>query len=83
MRVRLGFVSNSSSTSFTITNRSKEIKTLADFVIENGYLLDKFLDRYDWHKSETRYSQDSMIAGAIELNVVFQPRGKPLPYVWR
>ena len=46
MKSRMGFVSNSSSTSFYITNHSKETKTLVDFVDENRQLADIFNDAY-------------------------------------
>lgn len=49
MKIRTGFVSNSSSTSFTITNTSKEVKTLLDFVKENIHLVDEFNEQYNWH----------------------------------
>ena len=47
MRSRSGFVSNSSSTSFIITNISDTPKTLVDFVLENRHLVDLFNEEYD------------------------------------
>ena len=49
MKYRTGFVSNSSSCSFSITNTSNSPKTIVDFAKENIYLLDKFNDDYDWY----------------------------------
>lgn len=46
MKVRDGFVSNSSSTAFIITNISHKEKTLADFVLETSYLLHRFVEKY-------------------------------------
>lgn len=73
MKIRQGFVSNSSSTSFTITNKSNELKSLVDFVVENPQLLDEFLERYDWYKVDPAYSHDAMIAGAFDRQITFQP----------
>lgn len=59
-KIRNGFVSNSSSTSFVITNLTKERKTLLDFVLENPDLVTKFNEEYSWNN----YTQDQMIAAA-------------------
>lgn len=48
MKIREGFISNSSSTSFVIMNNSSEHKTLQDFVIENKHLIDEFNRKYDF-----------------------------------
>jgi len=48
MKIRNGFVSNSSSTCFVITNTSMDNKTLADFVNENPELVELFNDCYDY-----------------------------------
>jgi hypothetical protein len=47
MKIRNGFVSNSSSSSFMIHNNSDQCKSLVDFVMENKYLLDKFNEDYE------------------------------------
>lgn len=73
MKIRTGFVSNSSSTSFVIKNKSNKTKTLTDFVKENEYLLQKFKDKYNWHNDLT-ISQ--MINNADELDIKFQPKEK-------
>lgn len=48
MKTRKGFVSNSSSTSFIITNTSDRKLTLRDFVEENPQLVKQFCEQYDW-----------------------------------
>jgi hypothetical protein len=47
MKTRLAFVSNSSSCSFIIKNRTNEKKTLVDFVEENPSLVEEFSAQYD------------------------------------
>jgi len=71
MKIRNGFVSNSSSTSFTITNKSDTMKTLYDFVLENPQLLDYYEERYDFMKG--RYTHEQMLQDAQNYNVEFPP----------
>ncbi len=66
MKIRSGFVSNSSSSSFVIRNKTKQELTLVDFVSENPQLIEQFLDRYDWHRKERRYTQKGMLQSAAE-----------------
>jgi hypothetical protein len=51
MKERNGFVSNSSSTSFMIENKTKERLHLRDFVKENPQLIDQYI-KYYWHPSD-------------------------------
>lgn len=60
MKIRNGFVSNSSSTSFVITNTTETVKTMVDFITENPQLVKRFNEMYDWH----RYTQDQMLEDA-------------------
>ena len=46
MKLRNSFVSNSSSTSFIIKNKTNKTKTLADFVEENQKLIKDFINEY-------------------------------------
>ena len=46
MKIRIGFVANSSSTSFMIKNLSDEPKSLLDFANEVAYMVDKFNVKY-------------------------------------
>ena len=46
MKIRKNFVSNSSSTSFIITNHSGQDKTLVDFVKENPQIIEEYRDEY-------------------------------------
>ena len=43
------FITNSSSTSFIITNLTNETKTLLDFAEENLFLLEDFNKSYNYH----------------------------------
>ena len=75
MKYREGFVSNSSSTSFVIKNKSKKTRTLKDFVIENEYLLQKFKDIYTWNDNITI---EQMIDNADSLSITFKPNEEKL-----
>lgn len=59
MKIRNGFVSNSSSSSFMIQNISQEDKTLIEFVKENLHLVDQFNKEY-----RCLYTHDQMIESA-------------------
>jgi hypothetical protein len=69
MKVRQGFVSNSSSCSFIITNRSKVRKTLVNFVKENKDIVTKFNKEYSWHN----YTHKQMLACAEKRDMVWEP----------
>ena len=73
MKVRLGFVSNSSSCSFIIHNKTDNTLSLVDFVKENPQLVEEFLKRYDWYKKNKDFSQEIMIKNAEVRNQKFKP----------
>lgn len=66
MKVRSGFVSNSSSSSFIITNKTSEDKTLVDFVMENPQLVEEFVTKYYWHE----YTQEELLESAERRRTV-------------
>lgn len=64
MKIKKGFISNSSSTSFVIVNKSNSPKTLVDFVEENIYLVDDFNNEYSGN-----YTADDLIQSAKDNNI--------------
>ena len=69
MKCRTGFVSNSSSTSFFITNTSDKVLTLVDFVEENPQLVEQFCKQFDWYS----FTQKQLIQSARENPMEFDP----------
>lgn len=60
MKIRQGFVSNSSSSSFIIINKTNENKTILDFAKQTLYLVSEFNKEYDWYD----YKEDDFLASA-------------------
>ncbi len=73
MKMRSSFVTNSSSTSYIITNKSGETKTLVDFVRENPQLIEQFVERYDWHKGDPKFTQENLLESAAQEDMSFEP----------
>ena len=76
MKIRTGFVSNSSSTAFMVTNTSKKTKTVFDFAKETLYLLEQFKKEYDWHNDETGYTEEAFLESAKQRNEIWKPGEK-------
>ena len=72
MKIRKGFVSNSSSTAFIITNLTDEEKTLVDFVTETPWLIEDYMRGYSIEQNEG-CSQGHLMVSAEENNITFAP----------
>jgi len=73
MKIKIDFVTNSSSTAYMIYNTSKETRTLVDFALENIHLLNDFLEEYDYYKDEPRYQPGPFLESAARRNEEFLP----------
>ena len=71
MKIRKGFVSNSSSTAFIICNKTDQDKTLKDFMLENYDLFRGFIGRYDWYMKDPKYSWKKVLKSAEDRNLIF------------
>ena len=72
MKKRHGFVSNSSSTAFIITNKTNRTLTLIDFVKENSQLLEEYQKEYNWERTPN-ININKMIKNAIKRKELFKP----------
>lgn len=70
MKTRSGFVSNSSSSSFIITNLTNQEKTLVDFIRDNPGLLKTFVGDDKWYSD---YTDEVVEDSAEKYNKTFPP----------
>ena len=74
MKIRMGFVTNSSSTGYIITNKTNTEKTLEDFVRENPDLLDAFIKEYeDIDYNVDKMNMENMIKDAKRRGTEWEP----------
>lgn len=75
MILKTDFVTNSSSTSFIIVNRTSKSKTLVDFVKENPQLLQEFIEKYcyDSEEEKKKFNLKNLLKSAKENNINFKP----------
>lgn len=73
MKLKITFITNSSSTGFLITNISDKPKTLVDFVLENPQLIEQFKKEYSWHATDPKFSQIFLVESAKEYDIDFAP----------
>ena len=76
MKIRAGFVSNSSSTAYYITNLTDRQLTLVDFVKENPQIIEEFREEFDWYKEENGFNQEELLLSAQEENLTFEPQNQ-------
>jgi hypothetical protein len=73
MKLRLGFVSNSSSTAFMITNTSDRVLTLVDFVRENPELIEEYVEgfgstSYDVYRTVVRNNRQTVVREEVPIS---------------
>jgi len=75
MKIRNGFVSNSSSSSFCIRNKTDKTLTMEDFVKENGErLLEEFFKQFTWHdRNDEKYTFENMLKLVPQYQATFEP----------
>ncbi len=67
MKLRNGFISNSSATSFIITNKTDEVLSIKDFLEENLFLVDDFNKEYSHNYTKKEALASTMHYKDIDL----------------
>jgi hypothetical protein len=70
LKMRCGFISNSSSCSFIISNKSNQERSLSEFVNENLHLIGRY-NKLCMPKG--RISQTSFLNSAVDNDFIFGP----------
>jgi len=68
MKIRNGFVSNSSSSSFIVKNKTNETKTIKDFAMETSFFIKQFNEIYDYE-----YTVDEFMSGIDQYRYIWRP----------
>ena len=71
MKIRNGFVSNSSSTAFIIVNKTEETLTLVDFIQENPQFIENHIENY--RVNLLTYTQENLIKSAKNKSINLIP----------